>query len=427
MKDAMERVRMGLPELFDRVAGPLGLNDINKLRRWLNNTSTVDAHAIEVLARAVGAHPMEMLAAYGLVGDSVRKLARRAADAERRWRRAREQLARAHRETGGALFAAAALADGRWCAKVVPHFRGRRCRYRYSDYVLLGRLDGIPTRELAQEVFADAFERTGASWDDLPFAAVDAPDWPQGRVYVPRFSAPHPAQPYAANVTPTGTRLDGIIVTGLQWCGSYTVAPLLAAAIGWGLDSFAVQARGLHGGGRLDEPLADEFLRDWLDDPASHRNQVWEHVLTEPPDQVTAAARLLGKVPPNVAVVLLRPDEATAALLAAISGGKTTAEQVLARSAGWAELLPPRPGSIMHVPIYAPCDGDGVPLPYTTPGFLDDYFERSVDSALAALELLASPGKAADLIPAQAAASDPFAALAAGGAAGITTSSATGP
>jgi hypothetical protein len=405
MKEALGRTRMSLPALTAAVAGQLGLPfSTDKIRRWLANDTAVDPHAIPVLARAVGVHPLEMLAAFGLVEDSLAHMARRLAATERRVRKQRALLQRQHRDAGGALFAELALRQGNWAVTVVPHWRGRICRYHVGDYVLLERRDGIATRAEAERVFAEAFERTGATWDDVPFATEPAPRWPAGRLFVPRLAAPRVAEQHVADIAGVHT----VVVTGPKWAGMYTVAALVAAALGWGLDSFALLARSLSSGGQLDERLADELMRDALARPDGNPHQVWAHVLTQEPAPMAPAARLLGSPPEGIRVVSLVPEDDMLGVVADL-GGKPRA-QVQIFMAGWGSLLPEGP-RIWQVPVSAPVGRDRTPLAPTETEFLDAYHDTSVTAALRILAMLAAPLLPTDIIPVRARA-DTFAALA---------------
>ncbi len=406
MKEALGHRRMSLPALTAAVAGQLGLAPTtDKIRRWLANDTAVDPHAIPVLARAVGVHSLEMLAAFGLVEDSLAGMARRLAATEQRVRRQRALLQRQDRDVGGALFAELALRQGNWAVTVVPHWRGRSCRYHVGDYVLLERRDGIATRADAERVFAEAFERTGATWDDVPFATEPVPRWPAGRLFVPRLAAPRAAEPHAGDVP----GVHGIVLTGPMWAGMYTVAALVSAALGWGLDSFALLARSLSSGGQLDKRLADELMRDALARPDGSPHQVWAHVLTQEPAPMTPAARLLGSPPEDVRVVLLVPDDDMLGVVADL-GGKPCA-QARIFTAGWRALLPEGP-RIWQVPVSAPVGRDGTPLAPTETEFLDAYHDTSVTAALRVLAMLAAPRRLADIVPMRAR-GNAFAALAA--------------
>ncbi len=397
---------MSLPALTAATAGQLGLAPTtDKIRRWLANDTAVDPHAVPVLARAVGVHPLEMLAAFGLVDDSVAGMAGRLAVIERQVRKQRALLQSQHCEAGGALFAEMALRHGSWAVTVVPHWRGRLCRYHVGDYVLLERRDGIATRADAERVFAEAFERTGATWDDVPFATEPAPRWPAGRLFVPRLAAPRTAEQHKADLP----GVHSVVVTGPKWAGMYTVAALVGAALGWGLDSFALLARSLSSGGRLDGRLADELMRDALARPDGNPYQVWAHVLTQEPTPMTPAARLLGSPPEDVRVVLLVPDADMLGVVADL-GGKPCA-QVRTFTAGWRSLLPEGP-RIWQVPVPAPVGRDGTPLTPTETEFLDAYHDTSVTAALRILAMLAEPRRLADIVPARAK-GNAFAALAA--------------
>ncbi len=406
MKKALGRTKISLPALTAAVAEQLGLpSSTDKIRRWLANDTAVDPHAILVLARAVGVHPLEMLAAFGLVDDSVAGMAGRLAVIERQVRKQRALLQSQHCEAGGALFAEMALRHGSWAVTVVPHWRGRLCRYHVGDYVLLERRDGIATRADAERVFAEAFERTGATWDDVPFATEPAPRWPAGRLFVPRLAAPRTAEQHKADLP----GVHSVVVTGPKWAGMYTVAALVGAALGWGLDSFALLARSLSSGGRLDERLADELMRDALARPDGNTHQVWAHTLTQQPTPVAPAARLLGSPPDGVRVVLLVPDADMLGVIADL-GGKPCA-QVRTFTAGWRSLLP-EGARIQHVSVHAPVGRDGTPLSLSQAGFLDAYHDTSVNAALRVLGMLAAPRRPSDIIPLRAR-TDTFAALAA--------------
>lgn len=294
MKTALNREQISLPALAERVVGPLGLQGTHKLRRWLSNETTVPAHAIIELARAVGAHESDMLAAYGLRSPSISKLVRRAEEAEEREQQLRARCAQEGRTTGGALFAAAAAPGGRWSVTVRPHWRGRRHRCHFADHVLLERVDAISERADAERDFAEVFERTAASWDATPLLVEGLPVGPLPPLIVHRFTAPHEPTAHHAPTDAPGVGAQGVVVTGLQWTSSYTVAALLAKALGWGLGSFAHAARSVHGGARLDFALADEIMQDWLRRPDNSPRRVWAHVLTEPPGPTAPSARLLG-------------------------------------------------------------------------------------------------------------------------------------
>ncbi len=412
MKAAMTRGRVTTPALTAKVAPQLGLKDsTDKVRRWLANESAVDPIAIPVLARAVGVHPLEMLSAYGLVESSVAALALRLNACEHRFRLQRALLAEQHRAAGGALFAELALRHGGWAVTVVPHWRGRRCRYHVGDYALLDRRDGIADRGEAGRVFAEAFDRTGAEWDNPLFVGEPSSAWEDGRVYVPRLAAARAAEPYAAVLA--GTR--GIVVAGPRWAGMYTVAALVSAALGWGRESFDFLARSLNPGRGPNTPLASELLRGWLADPASAENLVWAHILADPAADGDGDIRLLASAPPDVQVVLLIPaDGPGGGALGAVAelSGRPVAE-IRASVERWRAALAERPG-LAHLVVPAPLGRDGQPAGPRQAGFLDGFFDSSVDVALRILALLAGDAPAGSLVPAQAAAADRFAALAAG-------------
>ncbi|WP_261565475.1 hypothetical protein [Frankia gtarii] len=413
MKTVLNREQISLPALAERVVGPLDLQGTHKLRRWLSNETTVPAHAIIELARAVGAHESDMLAAYGLRSPSISKLVRRAEEAEERERQLRARSAQAGRTTGGALFAAAAARDGRWSVTVRPHWRGRRHRCHFADHVLLERVDAISKRADAEHDFAEVFERTAASWDATPLLVEGLPVGPLPPLIVHRFTAPHEPTAHHAPTDASGVGAQGVVVTGLQWTGSYTVAALLAKALGWGLGSFARAARSVHGGARLDFALADEIMQDWLRRPDNSPRRVWAHVLTEPPGPTAPSARLLGDAGPDVRVVMVVPEPELIEIIAALSGAAPA--ELAAQSQAWGELLAPHP-RLLHVPASAPRAADGSALRANDPRFLDAYFDASVDAAFDALRRLAGDRPVSALVPEQARLSDPFAALVASGA-----------
>lgn len=419
MKTVLNREQISLPALAERVAGPLDLQGTHKLRRWLSNETTIPAHAIIELARAVGGHESDMLAAYGLRSPSISKLVRRAEEAEERERQLRARSAQEGRTTGGALFAAAAARDGRWSVTVRPHWRGRRHRCHFADHVLLERVDAISERADAERDFAEVFERTAASWDATPLLVEGLPAGPLPPLIVHRFTAPHEPTAHHAPTDASGVGAQGIVVTGLQWTGSYTVAALLAKALGWGLGSFARAARSVHGGAQLDFALADEIMQDWLRRPDNSPRRVWAHVLTEPPEPSAPSARLLGDAGPDVRVVMVVPEPELIEIIAALSG--TAPMELAAQCRAWGELLAPH-SRLLHVPASAPRAADGSVLRAGDPRFLDAYFDASVDAAFDALRRLAGDRPVSTLVPAQARLSDPFAALVAGGAQAASSS-----
>jgi hypothetical protein len=359
-----------------------------------------------------------MLTAYGLVDQSVASLALRLAAAQRRLRLARAALANQHRSSGGALFAEIALRDGRWAVTVVPHWRGRRCRYHFADYVLLDRRDGIPTRNEAHRVFAEAFEQTAAEWDDVPFPGEPIGEWKQGRLYVPRLAAARAPEPYATVLDDTA----GVVIAGPRWAGMYTVAALVAEALGWGRESFEMLARSLNPGGGPSVLLADELLRGWLADRSDNRCLVWAHILADRADgghasEPASDVRLLANAPPDVQVVLILPadDGPGSGLEVAAEIGGTTPVTLRASTERWRAAIPERPG-VVHLTVPTPVNRSGHPAGRLDPGFLDSYFDSGVEVAL---RVLARLGRDAEqsvraLVPREAVASgDPFAVLAA--------------
>lgn len=408
MKTVLNREQISLPMLAERVAAVLDLRGTHKLRRWLGNETTVPAHAIGALARAVGAHESEMLAAYGLHSPSIGRLVRRVEAAQERERALRARAAQADRATGGALFAVAAAREGRWAVTVRPHWRGRRHRCHFADHVLLERVDAISLQADAERDFAEEFERTGGSWDVAPVSVRGLPTGPLPPVIVHRFTAPHEPTAHHAPTDACGVGAQGIVVTGLQWTGSYTVAALLARALGWGLGSFARDARAVHGGARLDFALADEIMRDWLRAPDETPRRVWAHVLTDPPTPTAPSARLLGTAHPDVLVIVVVPEPELVETIAGLSANSPA--EFAARAARWGELLAPR-SRLLHVTARAPRAADGSVLGGGDPRFLDAYFDSSVDAAMDALRLLAGDRPLGVLVPEQARREDPFAAL----------------
>ncbi|SNQ52096.1 conserved hypothetical protein [Frankia canadensis] len=444
MKAAMERSRINGTELTVRVAGELGLSaGSDRIRRWLANDTRVDPVAIPVLARAVGAHPLEMLAAHGLIDTAMSSVALRLSACEQRFRRQRALLAEQHRVSGGALFAESALRDGRWAVTVLPHWRGRRCHYHFADYVFLARLGGVVDRDEASQVFEEAFRRTGAEWDDGPFHgdALLAAGGNQARVYVPRLPAACAPESFARSLP--GCR--GVVIAGPRWAGMYTVAALVSVALGWGRESFEFLARSLSPGGAGSVTLANELLRGWLGAVDEAPHLVWAHILTDPGVDGTdpalwADVRLLVDAPADVQVVLLVPEDADepdrpgdgdsggdaaeggrrgsgqraagGALGVAAELAGTTVERLRRVVRWWMAALPQRPG-VAHVLVPTPRSSQGQPVGPSDDGFLDAYFDSAVDVALGVLTLLADGAPVRTLVPAPAAASDPFAALAA--------------
>lgn len=441
MKAAMERSGINRVALTERVAGELGLRaGSDRIRRWLANETRVDPVAIPVLARAVGAHPLQMLAAHGLIDTAMSSVALRLTACEQRFRRQRALLAEQHRVSGGAMFAESALQDGRWAVTVLPHWRGRRCRYHFADYVFLARLDGMFDQDEADEVFEEAFRRTGAEWDDGPFhgGALLAANWKQARVYVPRLSAARAPETFSRAVK--GCR--GIVIAGPRWAGMYTVAALVSVALGWGRESFEFLARSLSPGGATSVTLANELLRGWLGAIEETPHLVWAHILTHPGEDgsdpaASADVHLLARAPAEVQVVLLVPEDPDApdrpgdtgddplgggpegsgqpaaggALTTAAELAGTTAERLRAAVRRWTAALPQRPG-VTHMSAPTPRNSDGQRVGPSDDGFLDAYFDSSVDVALRVLTLLADGAPVRTLVPAVAAANDPFAALA---------------
>jgi len=351
----------------------------------------------------------------------VSSLALRLAACERRFQRQRTLLAEQHRASGGALFAEAALRDGRWAASVLPHWRGRRLRYHFADYVFLARVDGLLDRDEAAVTFADAFRRTGADWDDGPFDGDSplSPSWKQERIYVPRLTAARAPEPYARTVD--GMR--GIVIAGPRWAGMYTVAALVSAALGWGRESFEFLARSLNPTGGPSVPLANELLRGWFADASESPHRVWAHILTpsapdEPGADVAAAdVRLLAQAPPDVRVVLLVPEDDPAGagqggLAAAARLSGSDAERLRAAVGSWRAAIPAGLG-VAHLAVPTPRGRDGAPAGPADRGFLDGYFDAALEVALKVLAFLAGGAPAGTLVPAAAAAGDPFAAFAA--------------
>lgn len=442
MKAEMERSGINRVALTERVAGELGLPaGSDRVRRWLANETRVDPVAIPVLARAVGAHPLQMLAAHGLIDTAISSVALRLTACEQRFRRQRALLAEQHRVSGGALFAEGALRDGRWAVTVLPHWRGHRCRYHFADYVFLARLAGILDRDEAHQAFEEAFRRTGAEWDDGPFDgdALLATGWKQERVYVPRLSAARPPETFARSLP--GCR--GVVIAGPRWAGMYTVAALVSVALGWGRDSFEFHARSLSPGGATSATLANELLRGWLGTVDEAPHLVWAHILTDPGEDrtdpaTTADVHLLAGAPADVRVVLLVPEDPDGpdrpgdprgssaqgcsdgpgqaaaarggALTVAAELAGTTTERLRRAVRRWTAALPQRPG-VAHVPVPTPRNSQGQPVGPSDGGFLDAYFDSSVDVALRVLALLAQGAPVKSLVPAPAAANDPFAAL----------------
>jgi hypothetical protein len=423
MKAVMNREQVSLPMLAERVGTLLDLRGTHRLRRWLSNETTVPAQAIGVLARAVGVHESEMLAAYGLHSPSIGRLVHRVEAAQERERALRARAAQADRVTGGALFAVAAARDGRWAVTVRPHWRGRRHRCHFADHVLLERVDAISEQADAERDFAEEFERTGGSWDVAPVSVAGLPAGPLPPVIVHRFTAPHEPTAHHAPTDASGVGAQGIVVTGLQWTGSYTVAALLARALGWGLGSFARDARAVHGGARLDFALADEIMRDWLRAPDETPRRVWAHVLTDPPAPTAPSARLLGTAHPDVRVIMVVPEPELVDIIATLSAGP--APELAARSDHWGKLLPCG-RRLLHVTARAPRAADGTVLGPDDPRFLDAYFDSSVDAAIEALALLAGDRPVGALVPELARRDDAFAAFAAGGAHAASTSGSLG-
>jgi hypothetical protein len=440
MKDAMDQRRMSVPDLTARVAPELGLKpETDKVRRWLANETGLEPMAIPVLARAVGVHPLRMLAAHGLVEPSLAKIALRLTACERRIRAQRAQLVERYRAAGGALFAELALRHGGWAVTVVPHWRGRRCRYHLADYVLLDRLDGIPDRAEAYRVFGEAFDKTGAEWDDAPFAGEPTGVWKEGRIYVPRLATARGPAHYATVLD--GVR--GIVVAGPRWAGMYTVSALVAAALGWGWESFDYWARSLNPGAGPSVPLRDELMRGWLADPSADPHLVWAHILAGPGEDASASAatstartgaassgkarhppdvrrtdedvHLLADASPDVQVVLLVPEDGQVGggMKAAAELAGVSAETLRASVGAWKAALPERPG-LAHVVVPTPVDRNGRPVGHSQEGFLDGFFDSAAEVALGILTLLAGGAPAGSLVPPPAAESDPFAALAAG-------------
>jgi hypothetical protein len=421
MKTALARSRTTLPILTARVAAELGMPDgTDKVRRWLANESQVDPVAIPVLARAVGVHPLEMLSAYGLVEPDVASLALRLAACERRFRRQRGMLAEQHRVAGGALFAETALRDGSWLAAVMPHWRGRRCRYHFADYVFLSRLDGLFDQDEAFGVFGEAFKRTGAHWDDGPFTGGPLLGLAHERVYVPRLAAARAPEPYARALDSTA----GIVVAGPRWAGMYTVAALVSEALGWGRESFEFLARSLSPDGGPSVSLANELLRGWLADLLDARHLVWAHILNDPEISdgatpagfgTTADVRLLAGAPAEVQIVLLLPTDDSSgrsALDVAASLANVSVERLRASVRQWRKVLPERPG-LKHLVVPTPRGRSGAPVGPSDAEFLDGYFDGSVDVAFQVLALLSGGSPVRDLVPKPAAEMYPFAALAA--------------
>ncbi|MBX6391824.1 MAG: hypothetical protein IRZ08_23035, partial [Frankia sp.] len=366
MKTAMNERRISLPELHRRVGAMLGISQ-DKLARWLSNYTTVDPHAIAPLAEAIAADPVAMLAEFGITQPSVADLTRRLRVAEDRVQALQDVLARRGGPAGGFLFAAdPATEDGSWSVQVVPHSRGRRVRYRFADYVLIERVDGMTEPHQIEKTFEASFKATAASWEEPRFfvrelakvlgekAAAERP-----RLMVHRFSerrerSATPAVLHLPAAGPHGTgarELTGIVVTGLQWSGSYTIAALLCRALGWGLGSFARDARLVRDGVELDTRLADQIMAEALGQPARDPMKVWAHVLIDPPVPDSPSARLLRDASPGVAVVVAVPDDEMAEVMAKITGSEP--DNVRALSSAWAELLPPGPAR-WHVPVHAP-------------------------------------------------------------------------
>jgi|GEM_PF-3428079 len=425
MKSALKRRRMTIAALTERVAGELDPKpSADQVGRWLKNQTRVPAEMIAPLARAVGVDPLEMLAAHGIVEHSMASVMARLAASERWNQRLRALLAEQHRVAGGALFTEQALRDGRWAATAMPHWRGRRLSYHFADYVFLARVNGLFDRDEASRVFEEAFQRTGAGWDDGPFDGdtLLAPGWRQERLYVPRLAAARAAAPYAS-------RLDGcrgVVIAGPRWAGMYSVAALLSVALGWGLDSFDMQARSLRLAGEPTRPLANELLRGWLDAVGDVPYQVWAHILTGEADigageTPPADVRLLAGAPADVQVILLVPEDqpggepagnGPSALSAAAALTDTAPERLRATIRGWSEAMPRRPG-LAHLRVPTARGSEGQLVGPSDPGYLDSYFDAAVEVAVEALRLLAAGGPVRAVVPVEAAASDSFAALAA--------------
>jgi hypothetical protein len=423
--------RRALWEQTRHATPPAGTED--QLEHWLANRSTVRAHAIPALAAAVGVHPLTMLAAYGLVEEPVGDLAARVQTAEAREHTLRDQLARRDQALGGALFAQAAAATGRWAVHVVPHLRGRsRARYHFADYVTLERIGALSDRSAAERDFKDVFERTAANWSNDPFPVDGVAQSRLGAVLVHRFAAPREPEPHAAILTmdPAGVvsrrsrnsggepTVRGIVVTGPHWSGSYAVAGLLSRALGWGLGSFARQARAVGGGAQLDFQLADDIMRAWLARPTSQPRRVWAHVLTDPPSPAGPSAQLFGAASEDAIVIMMIPDDERIEVSARLTGRPVA--ELRAEAEAWRRILPPSPRR-RHILIPAPRTPSGAHADPATTTFADDYFDCSVEVALRVLvDLAGAEAPPAALVPPEMLAPrgpdgrpDPFAALAA--------------
>ena len=225
----------------------------------------------------------------------------------------------------------------------------------------------------------------------------------------------------------------------------YTVAALVSVALGWGRESFEFLARSLSPGGAASVTLANELLRGWLGAVDEAPQLVWAHILTDPGEDGAdpaswADVHLLGGAPADVQVVLLVPEDPGGpdrpgdgsgdpvearrggSGQAAVGGGGalgvaaelagTMAERLRRAVRWWMSALPQRPG-VAHMVVPTPRSSDGQPVGPSDDGFLDAYFDAAVDVALRVLTLLAEGGPVRALVPPPAAASDPFAALAA--------------